>query len=61
MKVCYGQKLAEELLALERLPQEDCSQVSFYIHIHNLAFIWLTDVLVLQLTYTGLSNGTQGD
>ena len=58
-KVCHGQQLAEELLALERLQQGDCAQVSFYIH--NLAFIWLTNVLVLQLIYTWSSIGTQGD
>ena len=53
-KVCHGWQLAGELLALERLQQGDCAQVSFYIH--NLAFIWLTDVLVS----AGSSNGTQG-
>jgi len=31
--------------------------VTFYIH--NLTFIWLTDVLVLQLICTGSSNGTE--
>ena len=55
-KVCHGQQLAEELLALERLQQRDCAQVSFYKH--TLAFIWLTDVLVLQLIYAESSNGT---
>ena len=48
-KVCHGQQLAEELLALDKLQQGDCAQVSLYIH--NLAFIWLTDVLVLQLIW----------
>ena len=55
-KVCHGQQLAKDLLALERLQQGDCAQVSFYIH--NIAFIWLTDVLVLQLIYTGSSDVT---
>ena len=33
--------------------------MSFYIS--NLALIWRTDVLILQLIYTGSSTGTQGD
>ena len=57
-KVYHGQQLAEELLTLEKLQQGDCAQVSFYIQ--NLAFIWLTDVLVLQLIYIGSRYGTQG-
>ena len=44
---------------LWKLQQGDCAQVTFYIH--NLTFIWLTDVLVLQLIYTGSSTGTKGD
>ena len=36
---------------LWKLQQGDCTQVTFYIH--NLTFIWLTDVLVLQLICTG--------
>ena len=58
-KVCHGWQLAGELLALERLQQGDCAQVSFYIH--SLAFIQLTDVLILLLISTGSSNDTQGD
>ena len=57
-KVYHGQQLAEEVLALEKLQQGDCAQVSFFIY--NLAFIWLTGVLVLQLIYTGSRYGTQG-
>ena len=55
-KVYHGQQLTEELLALEKLQQRDCAQVSFYKH--TLAFKWLTNVLVLQLIYAGSSNGT---
>ena len=55
-KVYHGQQLTEELLALEKLQQRDCAQVSFYKH--TLAFKWLTNVLVLQLIYAGPSNGT---
>ena len=43
---------------LWKLQQGDCAQVTFYIH--NLTFIWLTDVLVLQLIFTRSSNGTGG-
>ena len=42
---------------LWKLQQGDCTQVTFYIH--NLTFIWLTDVLVLQVICTGSSNGTE--